>query len=130
MNYLLAVIAAVVLVVFGLAWLNESQANRITAQAQAQSVLIRAESDARFRDSQSTTLMYAAVLPLVMVVAAGAVGVLIAVAFIIIAIKWQPRRLIESRVVFQIEAGQPRRELWQAMAAAKTEALIIEGERR
>jgi preprotein translocase subunit SecG len=122
MNYILAVLISIVILVFGLMWLNESQAAKIQAQAQAQATIIRAESDARFRDAQSTALMMAAVLPVVFVLVIGIVAVVL-----IFRVKGQQEaRLIERQVIYILPAGQPRRELWQALREAKTELVLQE----
>lgn len=129
MNYLLATVIAIAALVFGLIWFNESQATKIKAEAQAQAVIIRAESDARFRDTQATAMIMVAALPVVIVIVIGAGGGVAAVALVIMALKWQPRRVIEQRVILQIEPGQPRREVWQAIEMA-SRLELPEGTRR
>lgn len=118
MNYIIALIAVAVLLIFGLAWFNESQATRIQAQAQAQAVIIRAESDARFKDAQSSTLMMAAMIPMALIVAFGIVGSIAALALVVWVWKRQPAQppMLERQIIYVLPPGQPRRELWQAIS--------------
>ena len=87
MNYLLATLIAGCVLIFGLAWFNESGATRIKAEAQAQATIIRAESDARFRDSQSTAITMAAATPMVLIIVGGFVGSIVAVARVLFAVR-------------------------------------------
>lgn len=116
MNYLLAIIIAAALLIGGLAWLNESQATKIKAEAQAQATIIQANAQAQATQTQANATMMLAAFPMVLAIG-GAVGLALAgVALLIVAIRWQPRRVIEQRVIFQIAPGLPRRELWQALS--------------
>lgn len=117
MNYLLAIIVAAAVLIGGLAWLNESQATKIKAEAQAQAQIIQANAQASATMTQANATMMLAAFPVVLAIG-GAVGLSLAgAALLIVAIRWQPRRVIEQRVVFpQLEQGHPRRELWQAMS--------------
>lgn len=107
--------------IFGLVWFNESQAVRIQAQAQAQATIIRAESDARFRDAQTSTLMMAAMIPIVLIVTSGIVGSILALALVLWVRKRQPQPqqppILERQIIYVLPAGTPRRELWQTLAS-------------
>lgn len=118
MQIIIAVLIAVVVLVFGLIWFNESQATRIQAEAQAQATIIKAESDARFRDTQSSALMMAAMIPMALIVAGGIVGSIAALALVVFVWKRQPAQapMIERQIIYVLPAGQPRRELWQTLS--------------
>jgi len=118
MQYIIAILIAAILLIFGLAWFNESQASRIQAQAQAQATIIRAESDARFKDAQTSTLMMAAMIPMALVIVGGIVGSILALALVVWVWKRQPARppLLERQIIYVLPAGTPRRELWQTLS--------------
>ena len=122
MYYLLALLIAGCILIFGLAWFNESQATRIKAEAAAQATIIRAESDARFRDSQSTAITMAAALPMVIVIVGGCVLSIFGLALVVAAFRYQPSRpqiieRIETRTIVYLPSGAPRRELWAALSS-------------
>lgn len=123
MNYALAIIISAAVLIGGLAWLNESQATKIKAEAQAQAQIIQANAQASATMTQASTTMMLAAFPMVLAIG-GAVGLSLAgAALLIVAIRWQPKQVIEQRVVFKIEPRTPqgnvrvpRRELWQALS--------------
>lgn len=114
----IAILIAAILLIFGLAWFNDSQANRIQAQAQAQATIIRTESDARFRDAQTSTLMMAAMIPMTLIIVGGIIGSILALALVIWAWKRQPAQppMLERQIIYVLPAGTPRRELWQKLS--------------
>lgn len=124
---IIALIVAALLLVFGLAWLNDSQATRIQAQAQAQAVIIRAESDARFKDAQASGLMMAAMIPMILIIVGGIVGSILAIAVVIWVWKKQPAQppMLERQIIYVLPAGQPRRELWQMLSDTRQIQPII-----
>ena len=116
MQYILAIIIAAAVLVFGLAWLNESQATKIKAEAAAQAQIIQANAQASAVMTQANATMMLAAFPVVLAIG-GAVGLaLVGGALLIVAIRWQPRRVIEQRIIYQIGPGTSRRELWQALS--------------
>lgn len=134
MNYLLAIVIAGAVLIFGLAWFNESQATKIKAEAHAQSTIIRAEAQARTMIieanananavmTQANAALMIAAFPVTVAIFGGIVGLLCAVALLVFVIRWQPRRVIEQRVIIQIGPGQPRREAWQALSATRADLL-------
>ena len=124
---IIALIVAALLLVFGLAWLNDSQATRIQAQAQAQAVIIRAESDARFKDAQASGLMMAAMIPMILIIVGGIVGSILAIAVVIWVWKKQSAQppMLERQIIYVLPAGQPRRELWQMLSDTRQIQPII-----
>ena len=127
MQYILAIIIAAAVLIFGLAWLNESQATKIKAEARAQTQIIQANAQAQTQIiqanaqasatmTQANAMMMLAALPVILAIG-GAVGLSLAgAALLIVAIRWQPRRVVEQRIVYQIGPGMPRRKLWQALS--------------
>lgn len=109
MQYLLALIIALIVLVFGMVAWTHSAAELEVARARADAILIEARAEAR------AETIYA-LLPW---------GALLAIGLpaTILALKYQPRRVVENKVIFQIGPGQPRRALWDALAAGQAELL-------
>ncbi len=109
MAQILIILALVVTLIFGIAFYNETASQRAIADARADAIRIEAKAEAR-------VAVILALLP-------WGITAALAIPATILALKWQPRRVVEQRVILQIEPGVPRRELWQALAAGQTELL-------
>lgn len=113
MAQILIILAMVVALIFGISFYNETASQRAIAEARADAIRIEAKSEARVS-------VILALLP-------WGITAALAIPATILAMKWQPRRVIEQRVVFQIEHPGaieiPRRELWQAISARQAELL-------
>lgn len=127
MNYVLGLLAGVLLLIGGLIWLNESQANKIKAEAQAQMMIMREQSNARLTSAQASAVTMVAALPIIIVICGGMVGVILAAALLVWIITHRPARqevkLIERQVVFMLPPGGTRWDMWRQLeqnAAAET----------
>ena len=113
MAQILIILALVVALIFGISFYNETAGQRAIADARADAIRIEAKSEAR-------VAVILALLP-------WGITAALAIPATILALKWQPRRVIEQRVVLQIEHPGaieiPRRELWQAISARQAELL-------
>lgn len=113
MTQILMILALVVALIFGISFYNETAGQRAIATAQADAIRIEAKSEARV----NTILAF---LPWGILLGAS-------IPLTILALKWQPKRVVEQRMILQIEPGVqaelPRRELWQALAARQVELL-------
>ncbi len=113
MNYLLGILIAAGLLIFGLAWLTETSNQRIVAQAQAQAIITQA-------NAQATAIMVTAVTPLVIVILAGLVILVLAIGWAIRQRSGQPK-VIERQTIYILPAGSPRREFWQTLSDNRPE---------
>lgn len=129
MQHLLALALIAVIGIAGIGFYNDSQANRIRAEAQAQATIIRAEAQARKDNAQAYALEMAALTPFTMVVMFGIAACVGGVGIVIYAVKYRPsrpqviERIIERHVVY-LPSGT-RREVWQALSSGKP-AMILE----
>jgi hypothetical protein len=112
-HWILAVIIAAMVFVFGLTAWNHSEAVLIEARARAEAIVIKAEAAA-----QATVIL--ALVPWGIILG-------LAVPATILAAKFQPRQpqMLQKEVHFIIEPGQPRRVLWQTLEATKGETKEI-----
>lgn len=111
MHIVLAILALILLVVFGAAAMGDYQLN--SARAEAMLIKANAEADA---------LWWQSVTPVIVAVVIGAV----LIAYLIMRSKQHPiveRHIIERQVVVMLQPGQPRRELWQTLSSN----LLLEG---
>lgn len=104
-GYFLAILAAVVIIITTVVSYNLSAGERAIAEARASAIKIEAESNAQVRLNYSL-IPYAVILAL-------------AIPGTILALKYQPRQVIEKRVIFEIErpAEPPlsRRQVWDQL---------------
>lgn len=128
MNYLLGLALVIIMGIVGLGFYNDSQANRIRAEAQAQATIIRAEAQARKDNAQAYALEMAALTPFTMIVMFGIAAAIGGIGVVIFAIKYQPGRpqvieRITERTIVYLPSG-PRREVWQQLSSGKP-AMIL-----
>ena len=115
MNYILALIIGVVVLVFGLAALNQSAAELEIARARGDAIRIEAKATA-----QATVIL--ALVPWGIILG-------LAVPATILALKYQPRRqpmMPPREVHFVIEPGQPRRALWNTYQMTAGHGSLLE----
>lgn len=114
MQYILAIIIAAVVFVFGMAAWNYSAAEMEVARARADA--IRTEANAQARAT------------VILALAPWGVMLVIGVPITILALKWRPRerQLLPHKEVhfIMVNPEAPRREIWRQMAQAKD--IVIE----
>lgn len=119
MNQLLGIILALIVLLFGIGFYQQSQNERIIAQAKAEAIVTKAEAEA-------TAITLVAVTPLVVIVFAGLTGLTVATATVIFAIKRKPKQ-----VTVYLLPNVPRREVWNLLTDSRQELpLIIEGSKQ
>ncbi len=122
----IVVLGFVALMMFGLAQVREAaaqyeyaQAARVRAYGEAQALIINAQTESRLHAAQAAIITQAANLPYVvlgMVVVFGSIALYLVVA--------SPRRVehIEARIIFVLEPGDSRKEMWQRIGRATASA--------
>ena len=123
--FVLLVLLLLGFILIASAWNHDSAADYVRAEAAAESMVIRAQSQA------AAITMLAAVLWGVLLVL-GVLGIgIVALAFAAVVnrpkIIQPPPQLIERRVMYLPTPGQSRREVWQAIADSKTNVKVIPG---
>ncbi len=133
--------ALIVVVVFGLSRLEDSQAQRYRAQAaatlaegRARAMTIEAQGQARLDSAQAQSLMMIAALPyLAAIVGTIAMGMIFlsAIGVMVMIAKRKPEvHRIETRVMYLPAPGAPRREVWGRLSAqADKQPLLIDVKR-
>lgn len=118
----IVVLGFAALIMFGLAQTREAaaqyeyaQAARIRAYGEAQALIINAQAESRLHAAQAAIITQAANLPYVilgMVVVFGSIALYLVVA--------SPRQVehIETRIIFVLEPGDSRKEMWQRISQA------------
>jgi hypothetical protein len=114
--WILGIVAAAILLVFGIAAMNQSYSERVMAEARAESMIIRAQAESRLTSAQASAITMAAATPMMLIIVGGFVGSLVAVALIVFSFKYRPNQThIIERHVFILPAGSQRRGLWRAL---------------
>jgi hypothetical protein len=127
MNQLLSVLVITCVLIFGLAYLNQSRSEAIRAEAQAEAIIIRAEGQARLDSAQATAVTLAAALPLVLGVGVSGGLLLAGIGVLVFALRWQggsaPAPRIIERQVLILGPGASRRDAWRMMTGEKVNLL-------
>ncbi len=126
----IVVLGFVALMMFGLAQAREAaaqyeyaQAARVRAYGEAQTMIINAQAESRLHAAQAAIITQAANLPYVvlgMVVVFGSIALYLVVA--------SPRQIehIETRIIFVLEPGDSRKEMWQRIGRARVTPSLVE----
>lgn len=123
--WLIVSLGFVALIMFGLAQAREAaaqheyaQAVRVRARGEAQAMIINAQAESRLHAAQAATITQAANLPYVVlgvVVIFGSVMLYLVVAR---PTSSQQIERIETRIIFVLEPGNSRKEMWQRLDQA------------
>lgn len=126
----IVVLSFVALVMFGLAQAREAaaqheyaQAARVRARGEAQAMIINAQAESRLHAAQAAIITQAANLPYVVL------GIIVVFGSIVLyLVVASPRQIehIETRIIFVLEPGGSRKEMWQRISRARVTPSLVE----
>ena len=127
MHHVIGVILAILLFLFGMAFYNQAQAERIEAEARAERMIIQAQAQANLTQAQATAILLASTVPLILVGGGVLFFSLIGLATVIFAFNYRsPRPQQQVMYLPTPSTALPRREMWQMLS--QKNPVIIEQE--
>lgn len=124
MQYILGILLAGIILLFGIGYYNHSAAERRMAEARAYRI-------ERMADAQAAALTYAAITPVVIVGIGGIVAIMsIALVIFGIGMVWtarienKPKVIERQQIVYVLPPGTQRREYWKLLSGDSKPVLI------
>jgi hypothetical protein len=127
LGLILVCLALVVALFAAMGYANDRAAQYELARGRSQAIIIQAQGQARLDSAQAWAVTSAAALPWGALTILGVLGLgilALAAAIVVLTLNRQPL-LVERQLLYLPAPGQPRSEVWRALAAGPEIEIVI-----